>query len=451
MIEHLKKIKTLSIWYKLVSIQFLLLLFMPPMDGKTSSVRLLIYIVFALLSVVTALAFVKEKILTKTIQMNGPLIFVGIFFIMCIISGVWSLVNHNPLSDVIRGVLPFVWFLYIIIIIQTMSMDDIKGLFDVIGGLSVVYAIRIFIFYFIYVAGHSGDRVTFHLIQSTSMMPMVGTILFGYYFVVKEKKKNVYIILSLICYISVVLTETKSMLLAVLAGWILLTVLLLAISKNFIIEKKSIRRRVISVCILMTLCTMITIGMTNLGNRWKNMVSIKGNNTEVSTEYSKPTAENSKPTATTSSKNEIVVVDTGSVSVRLIEMQTAKACLIKSPIMGKGLGYRWTAKGINYGGPVIYMHNIFAFTMMDFGIVGILFIISLLSILFIMLLKVYRKRDGKLEDKVAFMMTFSIITMAFIYANFFAVIRSIEYVLVCSVFFAALYMEYKRIINGEYM
>ena len=187
---------------------------------------------------------------------------------------------------------------------------------------------------------------------------------------------------------------------------------------------KLVRKVLIVECCLLA-CMVILMAGTNLGKRWKTMVSISDNNGSIEgNEAEEP--------------EKIVTVDEGSVSVRIIELKMAVKSFINSPIFGQGIGYRWQADGLDYGGPVLYMHNILAYILMDFGILGAAYIIIILVAIIRMNAKMLKKSNGKIEDGGVFLLSFSVIAMAFVYANFFAVFRSIEFVIICSVFFLSL-------------
>jgi O-antigen ligase len=110
-----------------------------------------------------------------------------------------------------------------------------------------------------------------------------------------------------------------------------------------------------------------------------------------------------------------------------------------SPIFGQGIGFRWQADGLDYGGPVIYMHNIIAFVLMDFGIIGILYILFVVIGIFIMIVRTFKR---KVCNNNYIYILFSSIIMAFIYANFFAVFRSIDFIVICSVLISMMINEF---------
>lgn len=407
--------------YLLAAIQLLFLVILPPMDGKMNFFRILIYAVFAVLSIALVLLFVKLYVLKGRIVFDGMFWGVVSFFALCGVSAIWGLFQEIPLNDIIRGILPFIWLVNIIILSQALTQENIVHLIIIIEGIAVFYSIRIFYFYFVYVAGNPYERVTFHLVQATSITPMIGSLIFGYFYI-KDSYKT-YLIFSMLCYMATFLTATKSMLLALLFGWIFLISLVLAFQRKNLKDKKFIIKNILFICTFIFICTGVLLITTNLGYRWKNMVTMN--------------------------EEKEISVEEGSVTVRIIEIKTALKCLKESPILGKGIGYRWSAEGIDYGGPIIYMHNIIAFFMTDFGLVGVLFMILILFIMLRMLIKVWKRKNIFWENKINFFAWYSILGMAFVYANFFAVYRSIEYIVMCAVFFAALNLVYKKVINED--
>ena len=428
----------------LLAIQIIWLYILPALDGQMSPQRIMNYAGFALLSVLIVIDALKEGVLKKR---DGIFWTVISFFGICAVSAVWALINGVPIQDVIRGGLPFVWFIYVVIITNLIDRKGFSCLIKLIGILSVVYAVRIFAYYFGFVYGNPGERVTFHLSKATSMMTLVGTLIYMYFFVVEQKKKKMicYFAMIFLCFVATIFTETKAMFLSLLLGIIIFLVLSLVLlrkgSQNKI-EKKKIGILFFSVFI----CSVVLMG-TSLGARWRNMIALESNSEstqgkEEGTQVQE-IGQNDKNLQIHGNGEDIrsgkvVIKDQGSVSVRLIELRTALEHFRESPLLGKGLGYRWEAEGLDYGEPVIYMHNIIAFTALDFGLLGILYLVTVLFVVIKKLFLVMKDSRIEMELKRKFVLCFSMIAMAFVYANFFAVFRSIEYVIICSVFLGGL-------------
>ena len=425
------RLKNSGVIYILLLMQLMLLFILPSMDGRMNKIRILIYTLFACLSVATVLMFLKENWAKKGINVDGSFLCVVGFIVLCAISALWGISRGTPISDVVRGILPFTWFCYIVIITQALQQKQIENMIRLIGWISIFYALRIITYYMVYVFGHPYQRVTFHLIKATSMIPMVGSLILGFFYIRKKNKNKKYLFGTLVCFIAVMLTETKSMLMALVGGWIVLGICVVIYVRKKGVDKKKLVRKVLIVECCLLACMVILMAGTNLGKRWKTMVSISDNNGSIEgNEAEEP--------------EKIVTVDEGSVSVRIIELKMAVKSFINSPIFGQGIGYRWQADGLDYGGPVLYMHNILAYILMDFGILGAAYIIIILVAIIRMNAKMLKKSNGKIEDGGVFLLSFSVIAMAFVYANFFAVFRSIEFVIICSVFFAAMAVEYKK-------
>lgn len=425
-----------------VTLQLIMLFFLPPMDGKMSIFRAIIYVFFAILSLVVVGIYLKRYVLGRKMVLDGTFWCVIAFFLLCVVSSIWGLTRGIPLNDIIRGILPFIWFVYIIILTQAFDREKIRQLLMLLNCIAVLYAVRILLYYFVYVVGRPNERVTFHLVQATSIMPMLGSMLLGYLFIIGKKCNIGLWVVSLVCYIATILTATKAMLLALIAGWAIFILLIFLLCKNQYTEQRYIVKNVIRIVISMLVCMGILFGLTSIGNRWKNMIRVS----DIKTEQNEG---NKQEDMTQIGDKTIVVIDQGSITVRLIELRTAIDGFRESPLLGKGIGYRWTAKGIDYGEAVIYMHNIIAFILLDFGMIGIIYIVVILCILLNLLRVVWKKRNNIHKDKMYFLIIYATILMAFAYANFFAVFRSIEYVIICSVLFVALSLESKEIMKDE--
>lgn len=410
--------------YNIILFQLCMLFIMPPMDGKMNLPRIILYVIFAVLSVVFVLWGCKSIYRLVNFKFVKQNIYVISFFCLCLVSAIWAYSRNVPFSDIIRGILPFAWYLYIPILTSILMGEQLNRLVTFVGYISCLYSLRILLYYMIYVVGRPNERVTYHLFQATSVLPMVGVLIWGNNWIHKREKERLNLVLSLLCYFTVILTETKSMLLATVGGivfWGIGTLLIGHLNWGKSREKEKFLIWI--ACILFL--SLILMTCTNLGKRWSNMISI---------------SENSLTDGVMGEEShKIEVVDEGSVSVRLIELSTALNKFTESPILGQGIGYRWSAEGIDYGEPVIYMHNIIAFVAMDFGILGEL---MLLWICVAMCIAVGRGIKKQSWDMILY---FSLIGMLFLYSNFFAVYRSIEFTLVATVFFSCFVVKYREV------
>lgn len=437
-----EKIKEKGMIYYLLVAQVVFLLVLPAMDGKINTFRIFLYFVFAITSVAIVVLAVIECFKNRK-AFDKVFIIVMTFFLMCTISAIWAMIRNVPFADVVRGIAPFVWYIYIIVIVVGVRLEETEKLNRAVGMIALMYSARIYVYYFLYVAGEEGERVTFHLYKATSIVPMIGVLIFCYYFLKYENAKMRYIVALLFCYISVILTQTKSMLIAVLIGVFLVLAGTGMCAKKKICAESEMKKRYILIIGVIFVSTTILMFTTSLGSRWKSMVSVNQPSEMISSEMNSTETEVNKD-----SDKPQIVVEKGSVSVRIVELKTAIKHFINTPILGEGIGYRWVAEGVDYGKPVIYMHNVVAFCMLDFGIMGLVYLFVVVLIFFKMEYKVI-KANVDLELKKSFQFSLAVIIMAFAYANFFAVYRSIEFVVLCSIYIGKIILEYRRIINGD--
>lgn len=104
------RLKNSGVIYILLLMQLMLLFILPSMDGRMNKIRILIYTLFACLSVATVLMFLKENWAKKGINVDGSFLCVVGFIVLCAISALWGISRGTPISDVVRGILPFTWF-----------------------------------------------------------------------------------------------------------------------------------------------------------------------------------------------------------------------------------------------------------------------------------------------------------------------------------------------------
>lgn len=445
--------------YFLLILQLIMLFFLPAMGkaplAQESGVmgrvyKVIMYIIYAILSV----GFVCRFVLVKKIKLEKYMWWIFAFYGICGIGLLWGLIRGEAFADLIRGVLPFVWYIYVFAIVQELAikLDDILVL---LAGLAFFYTIRLLIYYFIYRFGREGVRVSFYFAKTTSFMYILGTVLFVYLFMAGIGRKWMNIVGVILCYLAVIFAESKSTLLAALFGVsciIFFTIFSCIIGKT---DKKEIKgqywKRGLLVIILMMLMTVGFFAKTDLGRRWAILIdSIQenfGEDIDIKNSTSdKNIAENRNITEKIS---KIIESDQGSMGVRVIEYKTAYESWRDSPILGQGIGYRWTAEDLDYGGAVLYMHCITAYILMDFGILGIIYLIATLGALVIMTFKVLKMNQIQTEKKISFYVYISAISAAFIYANLTAIFRDIEFVLLCAVLISGVIVKYKCISTLE--
>lgn len=436
MLDLIEENRKQKILYYLLTGQMIFLIILPPLDGQIDIIRAILYAVFAIISAIVVVMGIANLIAMKKKERDISFFVVLTFYLICGLSSCWALKRGVLWTDVIRGIIPFAWYINIIIIEKNLTCKIVEKMNRILSVMALVYAARIFIYYFIYVWGKNGERVTFHLSKGTSIVPMIGTIIYLYLYIVNTNKTNIlrYIIGMTFCFISIILTQTKSMLLAV---WFGIFILLVGVTllKNSQIDKKEMLIKYSMAIAILGGCTLFLLAGTNLGSRWSNMVTIQPQIEQQIEQQIEHGVENK------------IEFEKGSVSVRIIEIKTAVEHYKKSIFFGEGIGYRWTAEGLDYGGPVIYMHNIIAFLMMDFGSVGIVYLLIIMFMFVYMELKVI-KANAPIESKLKFQMSLSIIIMAFVYANFFAIFRNIEFTILCAFYIGKLLLEKKQLTNG---
>lgn len=444
MTKTIKKITSKNFLFVLIVAHLCFLFFLPPIDGNTTAIKFILLALFGVLSLVTVLYTLVQKRIDLCSRAS---ILVIAFFVMCMASSLWAMTRSIPFGDVLRGIMPFLWLSYILFLPKELSGDKQEFLIRVLSVIAALYSLRIIVYFMVYVRNNIYERVTFHLFQSTSFLTMFGVLLFLYLFLRTFQKK--YIVLFAVAYISVVLTETKSMMACVIGGILVFAIITFAGEiRNG--KKFTYSKRVFWMLFLCLGITVILFTGTKLGYRWRNVIEIVQVPEEDPEDTQAPPGkeEGQGETPDKNYSQIIKVKDPGSVSDRLIEYKTAIEKWKHSPVFGQGLGYRWSAAGLDYGGPVIYMHNVVAFCLMDFGIIGILYLLAVIISLLFLFVKVSkcRKMDGQV---LQFYFWFAACITAFVYANFFAVFRSIEFVLLMAVMISMVLIKGKEIEQAE--
>ena len=405
-----------SLYSKIFIIQVIFLLFLPPLGELNTVKGVILYGFYGLLSLIVVINYVfKEKI-----KFSKPTYFAIAFFLICLITGIAGMIsNDTPFSDLIRGILPFSWYIYIIFL-PYLKKFEYDAIIKVITAVGVIRAVQIIIYYFVYVYGNAGQRVTFYLVEAISMMTMVATLILVYAFIKSRNiyKKIVYLILSLITYIAIVLTATKSMVLAVLVAMIVLIVLM--ICKDDRSKRNTLTKSCFIICVLL-IVTFVGMSNNDIGNRWKESENIIKE--EIKVDNTKEQEENIKD---------------GSVGPRIIEYKVAISNWKESPIIGKGIGFRWKSDEVEYGEPVMFMHNMVVYLLMDTGLLGMVFLVLLIISIMKVLISLLINKRG-IHD---YILSFSVIILAFVYGNFFAIFRNIEFTLMCVFFVSYLINEY---------
>lgn len=456
--------------YFILRIQLILLFFLPAMgkaplaqanSGAGQVYKVAMYIIYAILS----MSFVFLFVGLKKFKLDKYVWWIIAFYGVCGIGMIWGLIRGEAFTDLIRGVLPFCWYVYIPVIVQELDtkLDDILVL---LAGIAFCFTVRLLAYYFIYRFGREYARVSYYFPKTTSFMYILGAIIFVYLFMADIGRKWISIVGAIVCYLAVIFAEAKSTLLATIFGVscvVVFTELSCIIGKS---DKKETKRkfkiRGLSVIILMLLMTIAFLTKTDLGKRWEILIdSVRENfrdniddnfssNNDIDDNFSDNNIDKEKVDKNLAEKiGNIIESDQGSMGVRVIEYKTAYENWKASPILGQGIGYRWTAEGIDYGGAVLYMHCLTAYVLMDFGIVGIIYLVTVMGAFGVMIFKVMKMRQIQTEKKISFYVYVSAIGAAFIYANLTAIFRDIEFVLLCAVLISGVIVKYKCIRSLE--
>lgn len=459
--------------YIVLIVQMVMLFFLPAMGKAPLAAELgtldkiyqvIIYAVYALLSIAVVMLFIS----LRNIENKSYIWWIVAFFVICAIGMIWGVIRGQVLADVIRGFLPFVWYLYIVIAVQLLG-EKIDNIVTIVAMLAFAYAVRVIIYYMIYCAGKPDVRVSYFFAKASSFMPILGAVLFTYFFLA-EKGKDIVVLGGMsICYLSTILVNARASLLAAVAGIsaiVVMVILNLVISKRGIIkEKKKIWKRIMIVILLLCI-SLLAFSRSSLSQRWNSVLGYL--KTEDTQNVGEHTAGDKKDNINLPSDEEgtqNIVKKEGqdeNINARIVEYKVAYEYWKESPIIGQGIGFRWTAdkidggegKKIDYGGPVIYMHNIVAYILMDFGIVGILYLVICLFILCMVFFKVLKMRNVETEEKLPFFFFASGIGAAFIYANFTAIFRDIEFTFIVTILISGILIQYYnlkqvQISNGD--
>lgn len=447
--------------FLILIIQFLMLFFLPAMGGDAPLAResgnlaliykVVIYFIYASLSV----GFVIQFALLKRLKLEKYVWWLFAFGLICVIGAAWGLFRGQPLTDVIRGLLPFVWYSYILIIVQELDnkVDDILFL---LSGITIAYVVRLLLYYFIYCFGKPYMRVSYYFTKANSFMVVLGVIFFSYMFIMDVAKKKLTITGIVLCQIGVVLTNSRAILLAALAGvflfWLAMVVSCV-IEKNTDHHTKSLLRK--RGCIVLIIVGVIVcvsfLTQTDILRRWKEVFDFVGRD-EISVSVEKTEHDKIENGIEEGIQEHYVIP--GNINARFVEYRVAYDCWKESPILGQGIGYRWSDENIDsnenvdindkldYGAPRLYMHNVIAYVLMDFGIIGILYLIVLLIALVIMAFKVLGMREIQTKKKLIFFFFLSALAAAFVYSNFSAIFRDIEFVLLCAFLISGAVVKY---------
>lgn len=436
----------------LVMIQILMLVIFPPVSADYSLWRITIWSVFAIISaVVVIISFISKPHVYK----EGTMIVVT-FLLLNACSYFVGLKNGIPLKDYIRGILPFLYFLYIYVIEKQgdNKLDYYEKMFEVVA---IVHAVKIIFAFFYYDCLRTNVRVTMYVPSFGSLIIIIGIICFFGRIVngKHETKEYVFSWVGLIlCWVSIIITQTKALVISTFFGILIITFLICRLHSRV----QYLRR--ISLAILVLIIEMSLIySTTNLGQRWINSIIQKVDSVETSVDTTEgiteqtleqiivvPSMEGEKEETVnkeSATGEKVVVMDT----VRVAEIKYAINTWKTAPITGKGCGYRWKSDILENEKPHMYMHNILAYFLMDYGIFGILWLILFGVIVIKRMVEVYasKPKDSLDQEYISIIMNFSVIASAFLYANMFAVFRNIDFIFLFSIITGIYFSRCRRI------
>ena len=381
-----------TIQEKCLLLQILMLFIFPYPVQNLNKISKIIVILFGILSVVVVLIYLyKDFKIYKSIFL--------IFLFQSIIFLSLMFANNIPMIDFFRGIIPFLYYIYIPIFKKNPKIKT-EIFLKILLLISLCYSLRILFYWLIY-CYNTNMRVTFFLSKATSGIPLIG-LLFSIYLLIL-KKRLIYAFVTLMIFFSIIITETKGMLLSSVIGF---TGLYFSLTLG---KLKKIK------FILIILTLFATLFFTDFSRRYRNIIDL---NVLIT-------------------KNEIYTNDKGSIDIRLTEIKKILTHFRESPLLGKGMGFKWDSEEI-YGNKVLYSHNFIAYILLNFGIIGMVY----LSVTIFYILKILKK----LEKERIIKFYFSVMLTIFIYSNIFAYYRQIECSLILSMIIGFYIKKYEEIL-----
>ena len=425
--------------YYLILIQTILLYFLPSIRTNF----LYIDIVFGLLSFATFMIIVVNA---RHIRVDAMGIWLFVFFIICSVYAYNVLIGKVSLVEYIRGLIPFSWFIYYFLYTNFMKKDELNKLLKALYYVALLSSMTVILYFVIFVSLNAYSRVTFYYVNSTVPFSILA-VLFSISKVHENKGIKRYYFFLVIGYTSVLLTETKSLLISTVIG-----VVFLLLSMRF--DNKGEKAKfIISILLIIALLTFSLFSALDIGKRW-NFLKYSTEN-EQTNEYLVDSVKNEYDyvfmySTENEQTNEYLdenawnlfkgllkqrinpqsyeIMDKGSVSVRIMEFSIALSELKGNYMFGNGLGYEYDASELGYGSDKVgYMHNIIAYFMLDFGILGLILLISLIRLLIVQYLR-NMKQNACSKELINHNALIGAVILSFaVYANFFAMIRSIHF------------------------
>lgn len=417
----MKSIGKRTVVVVLVMLQILMLVIFPPVSAEYSLWRITIWSVFAIISaVVVIISFISKPHVYK----EGTMIIVA-FLLLNVCSYFVGLKNGIPLKDYIRGILPFLYFLYIYVIEKQgdNKLDYYEKMFEIVA---IAHAVKIIFAFFYYDCLRTNVRVTMYVPSFGSLIIIIGIICF-FGRIVNGKHETKEYVFSwggvILCWVSIIITQTKALVISTFFGILTITFLVCRLH-----SRVQYLRRIILVILVLIIEMSLIYSTTNLGQRWINSIIQKVDSVETVVDTTEGITEQTKESTT---GEKVVVKDT----VRVAEIKYAINTWKTAPITGKGCGYRWKSDIIENEKPHMYMHNILAYFLMDYGIFGILWLILFGVIVIKRMVEVCtsKPKDSLDQEYISIIMNFSVIASAFLYANMFAVFRNIDFIFLFSI------------------
>ena len=381
----------------------------------------------------------------------APLL-IGLGFL--VLNLVVAMYHHVPLTDWIRGVVPFL-FIYALIPICTLvgrEENNIRWLGASVGTLILLTAGYIVFYYFYHdlwqpywtlqvngemvkipyeealrnvnAQGPMRDRITMVLAQATDAILPLGVVL-GYVVGILTPDRRVAWVsgmISLLCTAAVLITFTRSMLISAL-----LVIGVFAIYTFF--ARKRLRLKVISGLFIQALFSLVFIFATGMEDVWLGRMNSLANTAlpiatssiasmgEKSTQPDAPAPALSEPKPSAKDFN---------VSSRVQEYKIAWSMFQDHPVLGNGIGIKHEMSWERPGGDsftesVGYIHNWPLYMLMVGGVLGLLMYITVLGAPVL-----YRLTSLKSDPVHLSVIRTAVITLA-IYGLFFAVFRLISF------------------------
>lgn len=408
----------------------------------------------ALLSVIFAISLIKLLRTYKTKDalkiFSAPLL-VG-FMILGINLAIATL-NHVPLSDWLRGVIPFL-FIYALFPVCILVGNDENRIRWVGGSVATLIFLcaGYIVFYYFYqgiwrpywidptdaqavkltkeaalhnanAIGPMRDRITMVLAQATDSLLPVGMAA-GFVTCILSRQKQIASIgalMSLLCMTAVLITFTRSMLLSAL-------LVIMLFSGFILIFHAKLRKKLLVCAVALGLCGLLFIFSTGMQQIWLGRMSLLIEsgidaivNHESSAETKRGTGDEMlQPIVPTKENPDF------NVSSRVVEYGIAWDMFKSHPMLGNGLGIkhemRWeTSSGESFTQRVAYIHNWPLYTLMVGGLLGIItYALVLLGPI------LFRVTLLRIESAHWTIIRSVVLTMA-IYGLFFAVFRLITF------------------------